>query len=101
MMLLYTTLHDAEEAERIADILVGDRLAACVNTYPVRSKYRWQGKIEDAPEIVMIIKTSESAYKDCLERLTEEHPYEVPCILRFAVESLVPEYSDWLDRETE
>ena len=101
MVLLYTTLHDPGEAERIAKLLVGNRLAACVNTYPVRSKYRWEGKIEDAEEIVLIIKTSESAYKECLDCLMEEHPYEVPCILRFAAESLVPEYSNWLEKETE
>ena len=101
MVLLYTTLPDATESERISELLVRERLTACVNTFPIHSKYRWEGKVEDTQEIAMIIKTSETAYRDCLDFVIRDHPYEVPCVLRLTPESLVPEYSDWLDRETE
>jgi periplasmic divalent cation tolerance protein len=101
MVLLYTTLSDSAESVRIADSLLKSKLAACVDTWPIRSKYRWQGRIEDADEIVMIIKTTESAYRECMDHLLSEHPYEVPCVLRMTPESLVQEYTDWLEQETE
>ena len=98
LKLLLSTLPTEDEAERIAAILVEECLAACVQILPgLKSLYRWEGKIERANELLLLIKSTRPG--ECQARLAELHPYEVPEILVLPVESVLPAYLNWAAEE--
>ncbi|MDN0075738.1 divalent-cation tolerance protein CutA [Crenobacter sp. SG2303] len=95
------TVPDAATAERLARTLVEEGLAACVNLLaPCQSVYRWQGQLESASEVPLIIKTTTERYPALEARLVELHPYEVPEILALPVEAGLPSYLTWVGAET-
>ena len=99
-LLCYSTCPDAATAQRIADALVGERLAACVSVLPgVRSTYRWQGAIERSDEVLLLIKTAADGLPALQARLVAMHPYELPELLAVEAGGL-PAYLDWIARET-
>ncbi len=99
--LLVTQVPDEQTADRIAQVLVGDRLAACVTRLaPVRSTYRWQGAIERADEIPLLIKTRSGRYAQIEQRLRTLHPYDVPELIVLAIDAGLPAYLQWLVDET-
>ncbi|MCD5328115.1 divalent-cation tolerance protein CutA [Chromobacterium piscinae] len=88
---------DEETAERVATTLVAEQLAACVNILgPCRSVYRWQGAVERAEEIPLLIKTRVDAYPQLEARLAALHPYEVPEIVALPVAQGLPSYLTWV-----
>ena len=88
-------------AKRIAHMLVEEGLAACVNLgAPVLSMYMWEGKLEGAEEIPLVIKTTQSALPAMTDRLTELHPYEVPEILVMSVAGGAQPYLEWVRDQT-
>ncbi|MDI7275125.1 MAG: divalent-cation tolerance protein CutA [Anaerolineae bacterium] len=99
--VLLVTAGSQEEALRLAQALVGERLAACVNIVgPIRSIYRWQGKIEDAAEHLLFAKTREDLVARLAERVKEIHSYQVPEVLSVPVEYGWPPYLAWVEAET-
>ncbi len=101
VLLLLSNVADEADAQRIARSLVEERLAACVNLLPgCRSIYRWQGAIEDAQEIMLLVKTSRRRHAACQQRLKELHPYEVPEIVTVAPDAVWPAYANWVLAET-
>lgn len=95
-LLVFCTCPDDDTAERIAQALVGRRLAACVSRSAVRSVYRWRDAVEAAGEVQLVIKTSRERY-DALERaLRELHPYELPEILAVEAAAGLAGYLDWI-----
>ena len=96
--VVLTTTPSEEEARQIARALVGERLAACVNIIPkVESIYRWQDKVEEAEEYLMLIKTTESAFALLQEKLKELHSYELPECVALAMTAGSPSYLKWID----
>ena len=96
MKLVLTTAPE-KEAERIARALVGERLCACAQVLPpMRSVYWWKGKVEDAEERLILLKTDEVHLARLEARLTELHPYEVPEFVAMEVEHASAAYSSWL-----
>lgn len=80
--LIYTTWPDADSAAKAAAQLLDDRLVACANIFPEgRSIYRWEGKVEDAAETVMLLKTTAAKAGQVRDRLIRLHPYDTPCVL--------------------
>jgi periplasmic divalent cation tolerance protein len=78
-LIVLCTCPDEATAERVAGALVEERLAACVNAIAgVSSTYRWQGKVERDREVLLLIKTTDSAYDRIEDRIRELHPYELP-----------------------
>ncbi len=99
--LALASFPDRDVAARIGRTLVEERLAACVTAIPAaRSIYRWQGAIEEADEVVCLIKTNADRIEALGERLRVLHPYRVPELLVLDVESGLPAYLSWLLRET-
>lgn len=96
-LVILCTCPDDETAACLARELVAKRLAACVNVLPgIRSIYRWQESIEQATEVLMVIKTM-AAVRPELERwLQAEHPYDVPEIVALSADHVAPAYLDWL-----
>jgi periplasmic divalent cation tolerance protein len=76
---------------------VEQRLAACVNILPqIRSIYRWQGKVEDAAEVLLVIKTTKSRFPAVRDAIRELHSYDVPECIAFPVSEGAPDYLKWL-----
>ncbi len=101
LLVVFTTLPDEESAQEVADLLVGERLAACVSILPgCRSVYRWQGSVEVADEIPLLIKTAADRYPALQARLIELHSYDVPEILAWRPDAGLPEYASWVLSET-
>lgn len=99
--LVITNLPDAPSAARLAQQLVEARAAACVNQLaPCTSTYRWQGNIETATEVPLLIKTTSAAYPRLEQLIRAAHPYELPEIIAVPVTAGLPAYLDWVNRET-
>lgn len=95
--IVLTTAADPEEAGRLARELVDQRLAACATIIPqVRSIYRWEGKIEDSAETLLLIKTTAEQIATLQARLLALHSYQTPEFLVIPVESGSPFYLEWL-----
>ncbi len=95
------TCPDAASAARIADALVGERLAACVNVLPgLQSVYRWQGRVERASEVLLLIKTTRARLEALSARLVELHPYELPEVLAVDIAGGLPAYLAWIEDAT-
>lgn len=88
------------QAQPLARALVREGLAACVQATPVCSVYRWEDKVEESAEILLIAKTVDERYPDLEARVRELHPYAVPEITAVQLDRLLPEYSDWLLEST-
>jgi periplasmic divalent cation tolerance protein len=100
-VLVLTTLPTADAAAALARTLLEERLAACANIVPgVRSIYRWQGKVEDQGEVLVLLKTRRQLFDLLRARILELHPYEVPEVLALPVESGHAAYLEWVARET-
>lgn len=100
-LLVVTTLPDADSANKLALALVGQRVAACVNILaPCHSVYRWQGKIEDATEVPLFIKTSAARYAALEAAIRAAHPYELPEIIAVRIDKGLPDYLAWVAAET-
>jgi periplasmic divalent cation tolerance protein len=99
--VVLTNLPDEASAHALADALVGERLAACVNVLaPCRSVYRWQGAIENATEIPLLIKTTAERYAALEAAIRARHPYELPEIIAVPVAHGLPDYLSWVTAET-
>ena len=95
-----TTTNSREEADRIAERLVNDRLAGCVQIVgPIHSRYWWKGEVEQAEEWLCIVKTKRDLYSEVEEVVRSVHSYEVPEILAIPVIVGSKSYLDWLESE--
>src|SRR5690349_16764053 len=100
-VLVYTTFPDEATALAIGETLVTDKLAACVNVIPgMRSVYAWKGAVEQAAEVVGIVKTREGLKEAVRAALKERHPYETPIVLFLEVSGGDQDTLDWLMAET-
>jgi periplasmic divalent cation tolerance protein len=96
-----TTTDSSDLASRIAESLLESRAAACVQVFgPVRSKYWWKGKIEEAEEWVCLIKARSMDYERIETLIRQAHSYDVPEILAFRVQQGSRRYLEWLEAET-
>jgi periplasmic divalent cation tolerance protein len=95
--IVMTTAGSRDEARRIAEALVDRKLAACVNIITkVVSIYRWKGKVEEAEEWMLLIKTA-SKFAPVRDAILEMHSYELPECLSISIEEGSPEYLKWLE----
>lgn len=98
---VFITAPNEQEAERLAGALVGESLAGCVNIIKgIRSIYRWQGKIEDEAEILLIVKTQKVLFERLCSRVRELHSYQVPEVIALPITAGLPEYISWLEDAT-
>ena len=100
-LLVLTNVPERAAAERLADMLVERRLAACVNILaPCRSVYRWKDAVQREEEHPMLMKTTVERYPALEQALRAAHPYELPEIIAVPVERGLAAYLDWVADET-
>jgi len=99
--MLYATARNEKEAVRIAARLLQKKLVACANIFPVRSLYRWKGRISDENEFVIVMKTRKSLVPKSIEEAARIHSYEVPCLVSYEMDKGLPAYLNWIDEQTE
>jgi periplasmic divalent cation tolerance protein len=96
-LVVLTTLEKQEDGVRLAALLVERELAACVQILPpIISIYRWQGAVERANEVLLLIKTTRVAYPRLETTIKENHPYQTPEIVALPVEAGLDDYLNWL-----
>ncbi len=101
-LIAFTTFATEADAERVARVLLEERLVACANVLPgVRSLYRWQGGIADEREVLVLLKTRKQDWTVLLSRLHELHPYETPELVAVRVAAGAPKYMAWLEAALE
>lgn len=101
VLICYCTCPDAASADALALALVEERLAACVNCLPgLRSVYRWQGSVEQAEEVLLLIKTTTERLPALTARLRALHPYELPELVAVEAAGGLPDYLAWVVEQT-
>lgn len=95
--VIYITAGDLPEARKIGHKLIEEHLAACVNIFPISSIFRWKGKIDEANEFGMFVKTRTEKVKEIEKMVKEIHSYEVPCIVSLNIEEGSSDYLKWID----
>jgi periplasmic divalent cation tolerance protein len=99
-IVVYVTAGSLDEADRLARVLVEERLAACVNRIgPIQSVYRWQGKLEQSEEQLLIIKTQKELFPALEKRVRELHSYSVPEIVAVPIVDGSQDYLGWLGEQ--
>ena len=100
MLVVLTTFATADDAARVVRALLDERLIACGNLMPgARSIYRWEGRVADQPEVLVLMKTRKQDWAALLSRLHELHPYQTPECLALRVAAGAPRYLEWLESE--
>ena len=100
-LIVFVTTSNREEAATLAEALVSERLAACVNVVPaVESVYWWEGKVTRDNETLMIIKTTDERYLELERRVKQLHSYSTPEVVAFRIERGTEEYLKWLRDST-
>jgi periplasmic divalent cation tolerance protein len=96
-LVVLCTCPDLASAERIAETLVGERLAACVNILPgLTSIYRWENQTQRDTELLLLIKTQQTVYSRLEARIRELHPYQIPEIIALPIQAGSAAYLDWI-----
>ena len=100
-IVVFVTCGSEDEALKIARALVEEKLAACANMIsPLRSIYRWEGKICDEKEWLLLIKTQQSRFEDLAKRVKALHSYSVPEIIALPITEGSPAYLNWIEENT-
>lgn len=94
---LYVTVPDKAEAVALSRTLVQEKLVACANiSDAILSIYEWEGKICEEPEVALLLKTRQDAAEKAIVRITELHPYDTPCIVRWDITGGHADYLKWV-----
>lgn len=100
VLVCFCTVPSEDVASKIAETVVGERLAACVNTVGgLRSTYRWQGAVESDDEVLLIVKTTEKKFESLRDRIVALHPYECPEVIAWPITHGLPSYLGWIAQE--
>ncbi|MFH0913663.1 MAG: divalent-cation tolerance protein CutA [Chloroflexota bacterium] len=100
-IVVLITCASAEEAERISRVLLERRKAACVNLASgISSRFWWQGRLDSAEEVLLVVKSRASLLEDIIRLVRENHSYQVPEVVALPIVGGNPDYLRWLEEET-
>ena len=100
-IVVLITAPSPQVAEELADAVMAQRLAACVNIMPtMRSIFRWNGAIQREQETLLLLKSRAALFNDIVALIAPRHPYDVPEIIALPVQAGLDAYLRWIDRET-
>lgn len=94
--MLYTTVKNKRDADKISNIIIKERLAACVNYFPVKSVYVWKNKVEKDSEYMLMCKTTRNNFKKLKKKIKEIHPYELPEIISVNISEGDKGFLNWI-----
>lgn len=98
---VYVTASSLAEAEKLAKHVLGLRLAACANAWPLKSWYWWQGRLEQAEEAALLLKTREELLPRLEHELRRVHTYDVPCVVAWPIAAGSRDYLAWVEAEAQ
>lgn len=98
--LITTTYPDEQSAKTIIHLLLEQKLAACVQMMPIQSFYRWEGKLCESCEQLVLIKTQSDLFAQIEEVILKHHPYTTPQLIQFPIEQGLSAYLQWIKAET-
>src|SRR4051794_34290575 len=97
-ILVFVTCESSNQAEQIAQAVVAEKLAACVNVLPgVRSCYMWERKLTWSEEVLLIVKTTRARFQQLQDRVKALHSYQVPEIVAVTIDEALEAYADWIE----
>src|SRR5262249_6227891 len=97
-MMVFVTCESRQQAESIAQAVVNEKLAACVNLLPgIRSCYFWEGKLNWSEEVLLLIKTTRPRFDGLQDRIKVLHSYEVPEIVGVTIDAASERYAEWIE----
>ncbi|MFA6254797.1 MAG: divalent-cation tolerance protein CutA [Patescibacteria group bacterium] len=96
---IYVTYPSLTEAKKITDKLLAQKLVACVTFFPIKSKFWWQGKIQQANEVVTLLTTKKENWAKVRAEIKKMHSYKVPCIEKTEFAANI-DYEDWIKKVT-
>lgn len=97
IIFIYTTFPEINSARLTAKKLLEEKLIACANVFPeMYSSYWWEGKLEEAKEVVAIFKTTADYFSQCEMTIKLLHPYSIPCLLEIEIPKGNPDYMNWI-----
>jgi periplasmic divalent cation tolerance protein len=99
-ILITTTFDNKEEAEKVIDILLEERLVSCCQMSTITSKYHWKGNIEKSLEYQVKMKSKKELYSEIEKIILENHSYETPQIVYYEIDGGYKDYLDWINEET-
>lgn len=99
-IMITTTFDSKEEANKVSDILLEKRLVSCCQFINISSKYHWKGKIEEAEEILLQMKSKKTLYKEIEDEILKIHSYETPQIVAYDIVEGSKKYLNWIEEET-
>ena len=101
LTLIYSTIDSLDHARTISRTLLEEGLIACANLIPgMTSLYHWRGKIEESPEVILLLKTRATLAETVITRTRQLHPYDTPAIFSIPVRHCHPAYEDWINAST-
>ncbi len=98
--MLLTTVASRDDATKIANLLIEEKLAACVQLLPIESFYVWDGKTQNESELLLLIKTRTALFEDAIARIKAVHPYTLPEIVGTQFTAGFKGYLNWIDQTT-
>lgn len=98
--MVYSTAPNEAEGQRIGRHVIGKRLAACVNIFPIKSIYWWKGKIEEDEEHVLIFKTRSKLVSQVIQEIENECTYDLPCAVSYEMSGGNEKYLKWIEEST-
>ncbi len=101
MVFIYTTCENEQEAERLAKLILDNRLGACVDYWAVNSMYHWEGELKKLSQIMILITTLESKLEDVNEIISKNHTYSVPLIAGVDIRRMNRAYKTWMGGQIE
>lgn len=102
LCVLYVTMPDVATAKQMAQVLLAEKLIACANILgSSTSLYPWEGNIEEAQEMVVLLKTVAEKKEAVMQRVVQLHPYDIPCVFELGVGAVHPAFAQWMRKETD
>lgn len=99
-IIITTTFENKEEANKIIEILLEERLVSCCQLSNIESSYQWKGKIEHTNELLLQMKSKKELFKEIEKVILENHSYETPQLVAYDIVDGFKEYLDWIGEET-
>lgn len=97
---ILTTAPNSDQAKRIIDALLSEKLAACIQTIPIESHYVWEGEVCNDNEILLVIKTTNALFREVEQSICEQHEYDIPQIVQLPITDGFNPYLSWISQVT-